>query len=103
MTTQELIKGFGNYAIISIWDRYCEENDIDERIYLNLPDEINKAFSAPYDVVLAIILGYIDGSALHPYVAPMIYTSFAAMFAAVEIPEILADKFDFVLGIEREV
>ena len=54
-------------------------------------------------LILAVILGYIDGSALRPYVAPMIYTSFAAMFAAVEIPEILADKFDFVLGIEREV
>ena len=54
-------------------------------------------------LILDVILGYVDGHALRPYVAPMIYTSFAAMFAAVEIPEILADKFDFVLGIEREV
>ena len=54
-------------------------------------------------LILAVILGYVDGHVLRPYVAPMIYTSFAAMFAAVEIPEILADKFDFVLGIEREV
>lgn len=37
-----------------------------------------------------------------PYVIPMIYVSFAAMFMSVELVEILADKFDFVLGIERE-
>lgn len=54
-------------------------------------------------LILAVVLGYINGSALRPYVVPMVSVSFAAMFAAVEIPEILADKFDFVLGIEREV
>lgn len=54
-------------------------------------------------LILAVVLGYIDGSALRPYVVPEIAASFTAMFAAVEIPEILADKFDFVLGIEREV
>lgn len=54
-------------------------------------------------LILAVVLGYIDGSALRPYVVPEIAASFTAMFAAVEIPEYLVDKFDFVLGIEREV
>lgn len=54
-------------------------------------------------LILAIIIGYIDGHTLRPYVVPMIYTSFAAMFAAVVLPEVLAERFDFVLGIEREV
>lgn len=54
MTTQELIKGFGDYAIVSLWNHYVDENDLGERVYLNLPDEINKAFSTPYDVALAI-------------------------------------------------
>lgn len=54
-------------------------------------------------LILAIILGYVDGHTLRPYVAPMVALSLAAMFGAVVIPEILADKFDFVLGIEREV
>lgn len=53
-------------------------------------------------LILAVILGYVDGHALRPYVVPIVYASFAAMFAAIEIPEILADKFDFVLGIKRE-
>lgn len=53
-------------------------------------------------LILAIILGYVDGHMLRPYVAPMVALSLAAMFGAVVIPEILADKFDFVLGIERE-
>ncbi|EEX69997.1 hypothetical protein [Mitsuokella multacida] len=53
-------------------------------------------------LILAVIIGYIDGHALRPYVAPMVALSLAAMFGAVVIPEILADKFDFVLGIKRE-
>ena len=53
-------------------------------------------------LILAVVLGYIDGSALRPYVVPGIAASFAAMFAAIEIPEYIYDKYDFVLGIERE-
>lgn len=54
-------------------------------------------------LILAIIIGYIDGHALRPYVVPEIAASFTAMFAAVEIPEYLYDRYDWVLGIEREV
>lgn len=54
-------------------------------------------------LILAVLIGFINGHALRPYVVPMLSASFAAMFGAVVIPEILADKFDFVLGIEREV
>ena len=57
MTTQELIKDFGDYAIVSLWNRYVDENNLGERVYLNLPDEINKAFSTPYDVALAMSHG----------------------------------------------
>lgn len=57
MTTQELIEGFGDYAIVSLWNHYVDENGLDERVYLNLPDEINKAFSTPYDVALAMSHG----------------------------------------------
>lgn len=53
-------------------------------------------------LILAIILGYIDGHTLCPYVAPMVFGSMFAIFGAVVIPETLADRFDFVLGIERE-
>lgn len=53
-------------------------------------------------LILAIIIGYIDGHTLRPYVAPMVFGSMFAMFAAVAFPEVFADKFDFVLGIERE-
>lgn len=53
-------------------------------------------------MILAVILGYIDGHVLRPYVAPMVFVSLGAMTGAAMIPEILADKFDFVLGIERE-
>lgn len=53
-------------------------------------------------LILAVLLGFIDGYALRPYVVPMVSASFAAMFAAIEIPEYLYDKYDFVLGIERE-
>ena len=54
-------------------------------------------------MILAVLLGFIDGHALRPYVVPEIAASFTAMFAAVEIPEYLYDKYDFVLGIEREM
>lgn len=54
-------------------------------------------------LILAVLLGFIDGHALRPYVVPMVFASFAAMFAAIEIPEYFYDKYDFVLGIEREV
>lgn len=54
-------------------------------------------------LILAVLLGFIDGHALRPYVVPMLSASFTAMFAAIEIPEYLYDKYDFVLGIEREV
>lgn len=53
-------------------------------------------------LILAVIIGYIDGHALRPYVAPMVFGSMFAMFGAGVIPEILADRFDFVLGIEIE-
>lgn len=53
-------------------------------------------------LILAVILGYVDGHALRPYVVPMVFASFAAMFVAIEILEYLYDKCDFVLGIERE-
>lgn len=53
-------------------------------------------------LILAVLLGFIDGHALRPYVVPMVSASFTAMFAAIEIPEYLYDKYDFVLGIERE-
>lgn len=53
-------------------------------------------------MILAVILGYVDGHTLRPYVVPMLSASFTAMFAAIEIPEYLYDKYDFVLGIERE-
>lgn len=53
-------------------------------------------------LILAIIIGYIDDHTLRPYVAPMVFGSMFAMFAAVVLPEVFADKFDFVLGIERE-
>lgn len=43
-------------------------------------------------LILAVVLGYIDGSALRPYVVPEIAASFTAMFAAVEIPEHQAEK-----------
>ena len=42
MTTQELIKGFGSYVIISLWNRYVDENDIEGEIRLNLPNVINE-------------------------------------------------------------
>ena len=53
-------------------------------------------------IVLAVLLGFIDGHALRPYVVPMVFGSMAAMFASVMLPEVLAERFDFVLGIERE-
>lgn len=53
-------------------------------------------------LILAVLLGFIDGHALRPYVVPMVSASFAVMFAAIEVPEYLYDKYDFVLGIERE-
>ena len=53
-------------------------------------------------LILAVLLGFIDGHALRPYVVPMVFGSFAAMFAAIGVPEYLYDKYDFVLGIERE-
>lgn len=53
-------------------------------------------------MILAVLLGYVDAHTLRPYVVPMVFASFAAMFAAIEIPEYLYDKCDFVLGIERE-
>lgn len=58
MTTQELIKGFGDYAIVSLWNRYCEENDLEGEIRLNLRRAINECFSTPYDVAMTI--GYGD-------------------------------------------
>lgn len=54
-------------------------------------------------MILAVLLGYADAHTLRPYVVPEIAASFTAMFVAVEIPDYLVDKFDFVLGIEREV
>ena len=53
-------------------------------------------------LILAVLLGYIDGATIRPYVAPMVFASFTAMFVAIEIPEYLYDKYDFVLGIDRE-
>lgn len=53
-------------------------------------------------LILALVLGYIDRNSVRPYVAPMMYAAFTAMFMSVEVVEYLADEFDFVLGIERE-
>ena len=53
-------------------------------------------------IVLAIVIGYIDGAVFRPYVAPMVFGSMAAILASVMLPEVLAERFDFVLGIERE-
>lgn len=53
-------------------------------------------------LILAVLLGFIDGHALRPYVVPMVSASFTAIFVAIEIPEYLYDKYDFVLGIKRE-
>lgn len=54
-------------------------------------------------LILAVVLGYVDRQTLRPYVAPMIYMAFTAMFMSVEIVEYLPESaMDFVLGIERE-
>ena len=53
-------------------------------------------------MILAVLLGFVDGHALRPYVVPMLSASFTAMFAAIEIPECLYDRYDWVLGVERE-
>lgn len=54
-------------------------------------------------LTLAVVLGYVDRQTLRPYVAPMIYAAFTAMFLSVEIVEYLPESaMDFVLGIERE-
>lgn len=53
-------------------------------------------------LILAVLLGFIGGHALRPYVVPMVSASFTAMLVAIEIPEYIYDKYDFVLGIERE-
>lgn len=54
-------------------------------------------------LILAVVLGYVDRQTLRPYVAPMIYMAFTAMFMSVEIVEYLPEPaMDFVLGIERE-
>ncbi len=53
-------------------------------------------------IVLAIVIGYIDGAVFRPYVAPMVFGSMSLILASVMLPEVLAKKFDFVLGVERE-
>lgn len=53
-------------------------------------------------IVLAVVIGYINGAALRPYVAPMVFGSMATILASVMLPEVLAKRFDFVLGVERE-
>lgn len=53
-------------------------------------------------LVLAVVIGYINGAALRPYVAPMVFGSMATILASVMLPEVLAKRFDFVLGVERE-
>ena len=53
-------------------------------------------------LVLAIVIGYIDGVTIRPYVAPMVFGSMSLILASVMLPEVLAERFDFVLGIERE-
>ena len=53
-------------------------------------------------LVLAIVIGYVNGATIRPYVAPMVFGSMAAILASVMLPEVLAERFDFVLGIERE-
>lgn len=54
-------------------------------------------------LILAVVLGYVDRQTLRPYVVPMIYMAFTAMFMSVEIVEYLPESaMDFVLGIERE-
>ena len=53
-------------------------------------------------LVLAIVIGYIDGATIRPYVAPMVFGSMSLILASVMLPEVLAERFDFVLGVERE-
>lgn len=53
-------------------------------------------------LVLVIVIGYVNGATIRPYVAPMVFGSMAAILASVMLPEVLAKKFDFVLGVERE-
>lgn len=54
-------------------------------------------------IVLAIVIGYVNGAVFRPYVAPMVFGSMSLILASVMLPEVLAKKFDFVLGVEREV
>lgn len=90
---------------------HCNANEDIVKVARSLNDVESALFAVVSAVVMipqiiliiAILLGYVDGHALRPYVAPMVALSLAAMFGAVVIPEILADRFDFVLGIEREV
>ena len=89
---------------------WCNANEDIIRVKRSLNDVENVTFFIVSAIVmvpqiimiLAVLLGFIDGHALRPYVVPMVSASFATMFAAIEIPEYLYDKYDFVLGIERE-
>lgn len=53
-------------------------------------------------LVLAVVIGYVNGATLRPYVAPMVFGSMSLILASVMLPEVLAKRFDFVLGVERE-
>lgn len=90
--------------------RRCNANEDIILIKRSKNDVESISFTITYAVVmtcgvaliLALVLGYVDGHMLRPYVVPMISMAFTAMFMSVEIVEYLADEFDFVLGIERE-
>lgn len=53
-------------------------------------------------LVLAVVIGYVNGATLRPYVAPMVFGSMSLIIVSVMLPEVLAKRFDFVLGVERE-
>ena len=89
---------------------HCNANEDVTRVHRSLCYVENVAFFVTTLVtmlpqvalVLAIVIGYVNGATIRPYVAPMVFGSMAAILASVMLPEVLAERFDFVLGIERE-
>lgn len=117
MTKADIIKKFhlhrnalDRYIGCGFKNPHCNANEDVVRVKRCKADVESAAFIATSAVViacgvaliLAVIFGYIDKNTLRPYAVPMAYAAFTAMFMSVEIVEYLADKFDFVLGIERE-
>ena len=117
MAKTEIIKKFHLHA--DALDRYiaggfkkahCNANEDIVRVNRSLWYVENVAFFITTAItmlpqvalVLAIVIGYVNGATVRPYVAPMVFGSMAAILASVMLPEVLAKRFDFVLGIERE-